>query len=79
MALQVRPRGWHLWERHVLVDGRPVPGGLFDFAVFFYHNAKPLLSKGSGERGPGADCVCERNCARALFAWCVWDTSATIS
>lgn len=46
--LQVRPRGWHLWEKHVLVDGRPVPGGIFDFALFFFHCARPLLDRGSG-------------------------------
>jgi Malate synthase len=45
---QVRPRGWHLWEKHVLVDGRPVPGGIFDFALFFFHCARPLLDRGSG-------------------------------
>ena len=48
-AAQVRPRGWHLWEKHVLVDGRPMPGGVFDFALFFFHNARALLDKGSGE------------------------------
>ena len=47
-VLQVRPRGWHLWEKHVLVDGRPVPGGIFDFALFFFHCARPLLDRGSG-------------------------------
>ncbi len=47
-TLMVRPRGWHLWEKHVRLRGRPVPGGLFDFGLFFFHNAKPLLAKGSG-------------------------------
>jgi malate synthase len=47
-TLKVRPRGWHLWETHVLVDGRPVPGGIFDFALFFFHNARVLLDRGSG-------------------------------
>jgi malate synthase len=47
-TLIVRPRGWHLDERHVLVDGRPVSGALFDFGLFFFHNAKRLLDKGSG-------------------------------
>ncbi|MGH2817237.1 MAG: malate synthase A [Actinomycetota bacterium] len=47
-TLIVRPRGWHLDERHVVVDGRPVSGGLFDFGLFFFHNAKRLLDKGSG-------------------------------
>src|SRR3954468_11148803 len=43
-----RPRGWHLDEKHVLVDGKPVSGGIFDFALFFFHNAKELLARGSG-------------------------------
>src|SRR6266850_6477657 len=43
-----RPRGWHLDEKHVIVDGKPVSGGIFDFALFFFHNAKELLSRGSG-------------------------------
>ncbi len=47
-TLIVRPRGWHLVEKHVLVDGQPVSGSLFDFGLFFFHNAKTLLSRGSG-------------------------------
>ena len=47
-VLIVRPRGWHLVERHVLVDGRPVSGSLFDFGLYFFHNAKRLLERGSG-------------------------------
>src|SRR5689334_22215556 len=43
-----RPRGWHLVERHMMVDGRPVSGSLFDFGLFFFHNAKELLARGSG-------------------------------
>jgi malate synthase len=43
-----RPRGWHLDEKHVTIDGRPVSGGIFDFALFFFHNAKELLARGSG-------------------------------
>jgi malate synthase len=43
-----RPRGWHLNEKHVTVDGKPVSGGIFDFALFFFHNAKELLKRGSG-------------------------------
>jgi malate synthase len=44
----VRPRGWHLWEKHVLVDGNPVPGALFDFGLHFFHNARYLIDHGSG-------------------------------
>jgi malate synthase len=43
-----RPRGWHLNEKHVLIDGKPVSGGIFDFAIYFFHNAKELLARGSG-------------------------------
>jgi malate synthase len=43
-----RPRGWHLDEKHVTVDGKPVSGGIFDFALYFFHNAKELLARGSG-------------------------------
>jgi malate synthase len=45
-VLVVRPRGWHLDERHMLVDGRPVPGALFDFGLYFFHNAHALLERG---------------------------------
>ena len=47
-VLMVRPRGWHLPECHLLVDGAPISGSLFDFGLYFFHNAKPLLAKGSG-------------------------------
>src|SRR5467141_3544467 len=47
-VLLVRPRGWHLPEKHVLVDGEPMSGALFDFALFFFHNAKDLLARGTG-------------------------------
>src|SRR5438477_1006992 len=44
----VRPRGWHLFEKHVLMDGKPISGGIFDFALYFFHNAKTLIDKGTG-------------------------------
>jgi malate synthase len=47
-TLIVRPRGWHLSEKHLSVDGLPVSGSLFDFALFFFHNAKNLIAKGTG-------------------------------
>jgi malate synthase len=47
-TLIVRPRGWHLDEKHVSVDGERVSGGIFDFALFLFHNAKELLARGSG-------------------------------
>ncbi len=47
-VLFVRPRGWHLPEKHVLIDGVPISGGIFDFALYFFHNAKELLARGTG-------------------------------
>jgi malate synthase len=47
-TLQVRPRGWHLDEKHVMVDGQRVSGGVFDFALFMFHNAKEQLARGAG-------------------------------
>ena len=47
-VLLVRPRGWHLTEKHVLVDGQPISASLFDFGLYFFHNAKALLERGSG-------------------------------
>src|SRR5271166_6497920 len=47
-TLLVRPRGWHLEECHVLVDGKPMSGSLFDFGLYFFHNAKELLRSGTG-------------------------------
>ncbi|MEO6896886.1 MAG: malate synthase A, partial [Caldimonas sp.] len=47
-TLQVRPRGWHLDEKHVTVDGQRVSGGIFDFALFMFHNARELLARGAG-------------------------------
>jgi malate synthase len=47
-TLQVRPRGWHLDEKHVLVDGQRVSGGVFDFALFMFHNAKEQVARGAG-------------------------------
>ncbi len=47
-TLVVRPRGWHLPERHVLVDGEPVSASLFDFGLAFFHNAREQLERGTG-------------------------------
>jgi malate synthase len=47
-TLQVRPRGWHLDEKHVLIDGKRVHGGIFDFALFMFHNAKEQIARGAG-------------------------------
>lgn len=47
-VLFVRPRGWHLEERHVTADGDPISGSLFDFGLYAFHNARELLARGSG-------------------------------
>jgi malate synthase len=47
-TLVVRPRGWHLYEKHFLVDGKPISASLFDFGLYFFHNAAALLRKGTG-------------------------------
>ena len=47
-VLMVRPRGWHLVEKHVLVDGQPISGSLFDFGLYFFHNVKTALARGTG-------------------------------
>jgi malate synthase len=47
-VLFVRPRGWHLHEKHVLVDGEPMSASLFDFGMYFYHQVRELLARGSG-------------------------------
>jgi malate synthase len=47
-TLVVRPRGWHLVESHVRIDGAPMSAGLFDFGLYFFHNARELIERGSG-------------------------------
>ncbi len=47
-TLLVRPRGWHLEEKHFLVEGQPISASLFDFGLYFFHNAQTLLDKGTG-------------------------------
>ena len=47
-TLMVRPRGWHLDESHFLVDGAPIPASLFDFGLYFFHNAQTALQRGTG-------------------------------
>src|SRR5262249_36103485 len=47
-TLLVRPRGWHLPERHVMVDDRPISGSLFDFGLYVFRNARRLLDRGTG-------------------------------
>lgn len=47
-TIVVRPRGWHLPEKHMLIDGQPIAGGIVDFGLFFFHNARRLLALGKG-------------------------------
>ncbi|MCC2655096.1 MAG: malate synthase [Panacagrimonas sp.] len=47
-TLLVRPRGWHLLEKHILIDGKPAPGAIVDFGLFFFHNAKEQLKRKTG-------------------------------
>jgi malate synthase len=47
-VLLVRPRGWHLVEKHVLIDGQPISGSLFDFGLYLFHNAEELMRRGTG-------------------------------
>ena len=47
-VLVVRPRGWHLLEKHALLDGKPVPAALFDFGLYLFHNAAALKARGTG-------------------------------
>jgi malate synthase len=47
-VLCVRPRGWHLPEKHLIIDGEPAPGALMDFGLYFYHNAHELIRRGTG-------------------------------
>ena len=47
-TLLVRPRGWHLTEEHLYVDGKPMSASLFDFGLYFFHNAKELMARGTG-------------------------------
>ncbi|QSZ51868.1 malate synthase A [Paenarthrobacter sp. AT5] len=47
-TIVVRPRGWHLPEKHMLIDGKPIAGGIVDFGLYFFHNARRLLAQGKG-------------------------------
>jgi malate synthase len=47
-TIVVRPRGWHLPEKHMLIDGEPIAGGIVDFGLYFFHNARRLLAQGKG-------------------------------
>ena len=68
-TLIVRPRGWHLPEAHALLDGQPIPGALFDFGLFVFHNAKELVARGSGPYFylPKLECAAEAELWNLVF------------
>ena len=48
LILDHRPRGWHMEEKHILIDGEPCSASLFDFGLYFFHNAKSSIAQGFG-------------------------------
>src|SRR6266540_6606946 len=70
-TLLVRPRGWHLNEKHLTIDGIPISGALFDFGLYTFHNAKRLLDKGSGPYFylPKLECHREARLWNEIFDW----------
>ena len=70
-TLLVRPRGWHLSERHLAVDGEPVSGSLFDFGLAFFHNAREQLERGTGPYFyiPKLESHLEARLWNDVFAW----------
>ncbi|MEW8624956.1 MAG: malate synthase A [Candidatus Thiodiazotropha sp.] len=70
-TLIVRPRGWHLEEKHMSVDGRRISGAFFDFGLYLFHNAKNLLEMGSGPYFylPKMESYLEARLWRDVFAW----------
>jgi malate synthase len=70
-TLLVRPRGWHLPERHLIVDGDPVSGSLFDFGLAFFHDARELLERGTGPYFylPKLESHLEARLWNDVFAW----------
>jgi malate synthase len=70
-TIMVRPRGWHLEERHLRVDGEPVPGALVDFGLYFFHNALTLIANGRGPYFylPKLESHHEARLWRDVFSW----------
>ncbi|MGD9169436.1 MAG: malate synthase A [Candidatus Thiodiazotropha sp.] len=70
-TLIVRPRGWHLEEKHVLVDGHRLSAALFDFGLYLFHNAKALLARGTGPYFylPKMESHLEAQLWRDIFSW----------
>ena len=70
-TLVVRPRGWHLPEKHIAVDGAPLVGAFMDFGLYFFHNAKRLIERGSGPYFylPKTESHLEARLWNDIFSW----------
>jgi malate synthase len=70
-TIMVRPRGWHLTENHLVMDGQPIPAAFVDFGVFFFHNAQTLISNGRGPYFylPKMESHLEARLWHDVFAW----------
>ena len=70
-TLMVRPRGWHLEEKHITLDGTPISAGILDFGLFFFHNALELIRSGSGPYFylPKLESYVEARLWNSIFEW----------
>jgi malate synthase len=70
-TIMVRPRGWHLTENHLVMDGQPIPAAFVDFGLFFFHNAQTLISNGRGPYFylPKLESHAEARLWHDVFAW----------
>jgi malate synthase len=70
-TIMVRPRGWHLTENHLVMDGQPIPAAFVDFGLFFFHNAQTLISNGRGPYFylPKMESHAEARMWHDVFAW----------
>jgi malate synthase len=70
-TIMVRPRGWHLTENHLVMDGQPIPGAFVDFGLFFFHNAQTLINNGRGPYFylPKMESHAEARLWHDVFAW----------
>jgi len=70
-TIMVRPRGWHLTENHLVMDGQPIPAAFVDFGLFFFHNAQTLISNGQGPYFylPKLESHAEARLWHDVFAW----------
>ena len=70
-TIMVRPRGWHLTENHLVLDGQPIPAAFVDFGLFFFHNAQTLINNGLGPYFylPKMESYLEARLWHDVFAW----------